>query len=238
MKNKEIFFTFDMDWASDEVLDFFLELLEKCDIKATIHVTHDCACLKKINRERIDLGVHPNFNQCLNGEKRTSVKEVLDNIFRIVPDAKCIRCHALTSSSIIGKFYDDYGIKYDLNTFLPVEPGNIITTYDSHLGNYKVIPFIFEDDIYLQSKSKPVEYFLSDEFYAPRVFNFHPIHLFLNTDSMKTYEMSRPYFFDYDKLRLMRNNTHFGIRDFFIELVEISQKRGWQSKFIKEGLFR
>ena len=52
-----------------------------------------------------------------------------------------------------------------------------------------------------------------------KVFNFHPIHLFLNTNSLDLYEKARPFFKDYKKLKSIRSND-FGIRDFFIELIE------------------
>lgn len=55
-----------MDWASDMVLRDFLDLVEMCDIKATIHVTHDTTILEDLlKNDNIDCGIHPNFNKAL-----------------------------------------------------------------------------------------------------------------------------------------------------------------------------
>lgn len=50
------------------------------------------------------------------------------------------------------------------------------------------------------------------------MFGLHPIHVFLNTDTLCRYEDARPYFYDYSALKTMRN-TGFGARDVLEELV-------------------
>ena len=45
-----LFITFDLDWASDEVLKFTLELVEKYNIKATFFVTHNTKVLEKAKK--------------------------------------------------------------------------------------------------------------------------------------------------------------------------------------------
>ena len=163
----------------------------------------------------------------------------MEKIVNIVPEAKCVRSHALTTSSIISKRYKDYGIVYDLNTYIPVQSGMRIFSYKSPVGDAEVLPFIFEDDLYLaEAEHRGVEFYLGDDFEAPRIFNFHPIHLYLNTDKMETYEKARPFFRDINQLKLMRNTENYGIRNFFIDLIEVARKDKWIVKKIIDGDWR
>lgn len=43
---KEIFLTFDMEWSSDEVLEYLYNMICELDICATVFVTHDTPLLK------------------------------------------------------------------------------------------------------------------------------------------------------------------------------------------------
>lgn len=51
------------------------------------------------------------------------------------------------------------------------------------------------------------------------MFGFHPIHVFLNTETLCRYEDARPYFDDYSALKSKRN-TGFGARNVLEQLVE------------------
>jgi len=67
----KIFLTFDLDWCSDEVLCYTLEIIEKYDIKATFFITHYTPLLEKIRKNsNIELGIHPNFNYLLSRDFR------------------------------------------------------------------------------------------------------------------------------------------------------------------------
>lgn len=235
--SKDIFLTFDMDWANDNVLEDFLTLIEGNDLTGTLNVTHQTDILKEGGR-RLELGIHPNYNRLLMGDSSDkNYLEVLKNAKEIVPDAITIRSHALSSSSIIVSRYKDFGIRYDLNTLIPAFKGLHIKPYKAPAdANVLVLPFIFEDDAYLlQEKQQTPDFFLSDEFEAPRIFNFHPIHLFLNTDQISTYEDARPYFGDFIMLKTCVNKDNFGIRDFFLKLVSAARANGWNFKRICEG---
>lgn len=238
MWNKTVFLTFDMDWAVDGVLEDFYELLKKYGLTGTIHVTHRTGMLEAFRRDGIlDLGIHPNYNPLLQpGGEGGSCIQVLEAIKEIVPEAVCIRSHALTNSGIIQREYEAIGIKYDLNTLIPAVEGMALYPFPSVVGDFKILPFIYEDDAYMKlEKKSPADFFLSDKFVAPRIFNFHPIHLYLNTDRDETYENARPYFKDVEKLAAMKNTNNYGTRDFFVELVTSAQNAGWQFQKIKDG---
>lgn len=235
--NETVYLTFDMDWAIDEVMEDFYSLLEKYGLVGTIHVTHETKMLERFRREEIlDLGIHPNYNAVLECRGGCTYVQVLKEIKEIVPEAVCVRSHALTNSSIIQREYSAIGIKYDLNTLIPAVEGMVLYPFDSVMADLKILPFIFEDDIYLNlRKKKPVDFFLSDKFIAPRIFNFHPIHLYLNTDRNETYEKARPYFKNIEKLSMLKNTENYGIRDYFIDLITCAQSANWQFQKIKDG---
>lgn len=234
--NSKIYLTFDMDWAIDEVLEDFYDLINYCGVVGTIHVTHNTGMLDEFRKDGIlDLGIHPNYNFLLQSQGGSYVR-VLESIKEIVPEAVCIRSHALTSSSIIQNEYEKYGIKYDLNTLIPAMEGMAVYPFDSVMADFKILPFIFEDDVYMQLKEKrPADFFLSNKFVAPRIFNFHPIHLYLNTDQRETYENARIFLKDSRTLVNMRNKRKYGTRDFFIDLVTAAKKAGWKFEKIKDG---
>lgn len=65
---KELYLTFDMDWAIDEVLADFYSLIKKLSVVGTIHVTHETNFLNLFRKDNIlDCGIHPNYNFCLGG---------------------------------------------------------------------------------------------------------------------------------------------------------------------------
>lgn len=235
--NNNIYLTFDMDWAIDEVLMDFYELIRSLGLVGTIHVTHNTKMLNIFREEDLlDLGVHPNYNFLLQYEGEHTYVQILQDIKKIVPEAVCLRSHALTNSSVIQHEYNALGIKYDLNTLIPAMEGMVIYPFDSAMADFKILPFIYEDDIYMNlKKKKTADFFLSDKFIAPRIFNFHPIHLYLNTDRRETYEKARPFFRDAGTLANMRNEKNYGTRDFFIDLVTCGKKSGWQFEKIRDG---
>jgi len=62
-----IYVTLDVDWASDEVLAFTLDCIDKNDLHATIFCTHDTQLIKRMRENpKIGLGIHPNFNKLGN----------------------------------------------------------------------------------------------------------------------------------------------------------------------------
>lgn len=135
MDNK-IFLTFDMDWASDEVLQDFYDLLCELDVCGTLNVTHNTRLLDLFRKEnRLELGIHPNYNMLLDGiEKGKSYEDVIDEIQAIVPEAVTVRAHALANSSKINMKYAQCGIKYNLDMFYPPQKDNRVTYFKNIWG--------------------------------------------------------------------------------------------------------
>ncbi len=235
--NNEIFLTFDMDWANDFVLRHFHNMIRELGICGTLFTTHITPVLNEIRTDSLlELGIHPNFNKLLENtdDKTANIQTKINDLLKIVPEAVSVRSHSLTQSSIISRCFAICGLKYELNHFFPVSNNTFINSYHDIWGMTQV-PFIFEDDIYLLSDKKySIEWFLGQSFHAPRVFNFHPIHLFLNTDSMERYENSKPFTNDYKKLKQYVNTEFYGIENIFKNLVMLAKKNKYQFKKISD----
>lgn len=231
-----IYLTFDMDWASDELLDHFYDLICQLKIRGTLNVTHNTGRLMQYRGEdRLELGIHPNFNKLLNTEEvHKDIQAIIHDILMVVPEAVTARSHSLVTSTYICKALSENGIKYESNIFYQPSEGIKIKPYKD-IYNMIRVPIIFEDDLYLSYTHRmPLDWYLSDAFYAPRVFNFHPIHLFLNTENMNRYHEAIIYLNDFKVLKKYQNRHSYGIYDMFIELIQKAKQKGYVFKMIKE----
>ncbi len=218
--NDKIFITLDLDWAIDELIDDTLNLLNQYDVKATWFITHKTDLLDVLQKnENFELGIHPNFNKILFNQDPidSSCTSIITKLIEIVGGASCVRSHHLTQSSSLLNIFSQLNLTYDCNTFIPAN-SNIILKPWKIWNNLIEVPHFWEDDISMMFSSKLTSQNLLSR-KGLKVFNFHPIHLFLNTNSLDLYEKARPFFNDYKKLKSIRSND-FGIRDFFIELIE------------------
>ena len=215
-----IFLTFDIDWCSDEVLEYTLKILDKYDVKTTFFITHYTKLLNKMfENKKIELGIHPNFNPLLNGDFRygKNIEEVIKYYMNIVPMAKSVRSHSMTQNSNILDLFKENGLMFDCNTFIPFNSGINLKAYKHWNGLVKV-PYFWEDDVHcIYGWEWDVEKFLN--YKGLKVFDFHPIHIFLNTENLRRYNKARPYLQNYKKLKEFVNAETYGTRDFLIDLI-------------------
>lgn len=188
-----IFLTFDIDWAHDDVLSDTIDLVEKADVAATWFVTHDTPVLKRLRENpKFELGIHPNFNFLLEGDRRNggNGREVIERMMAIVPEAKSVRSHSMTQSSILLELFVEVGLTHDVNHFVPHHAGIELKPWIVWNGLCKV-PYCWEDDVQCLFGREDK---MSDVMSLPgiKVFDFHPIHVFLNTESLERYELTRP----------------------------------------------
>ena len=94
--------TFDVDWASDEVFEYTLDLLEESGKAATIFVTHDTPILSRIRENPLwEIGLHPNFvlpAGALVGLDE-HVKNVLSEMKTWAPESVSLRSHGLVTAN-------------------------------------------------------------------------------------------------------------------------------------------
>lgn len=236
--DRKIYLTFDMDWANDNVLEWFYQFLEN-NIPYTLFVTHETKWIEQLRKDNhIELGIHPNFNRLLSGDNSDgNYLEVLKRLKDIVPEAKAYRSHSLTVNSVILQACAELGIKKDLNILVRPKVGDVIHPFVR--SGVQIVPFIWEDDLWLcDSEKLSVDFLLGDSFDIPRVFNFHPIHLYLNCESIDRYNAAKGYNREIDKLSQFRNQGEnvLGVREFFDELVETALKKGYEFDVISNCL--
>jgi hypothetical protein len=224
-----VYISLDMDWACDEVLEYAIDLVEESDIKATFFITHGTPLLSRLrNNSNIELGIHPNFNPLLDKDHGTSAYEILRDIHDIVPEAISVRSHALMTGSLLSDLFYKEGLRIESNTYYYAGRGNMIPppAYDP-CGILRVFHF-WEDDCHSAWIDKNVEHdwnvhrFLNLE--GVKIFDFHPIHLFLNTEKTQRYESCRAFHRKPSELIDHRNTNGCGTYTFFTDLVDTITK--------------
>ena len=221
--NEVAFLTFDIDWASDEVLNYTIDILEKNDVAATFFVTHDTLVLQRIRENpKFELGIHPNFNFLLNGsfEKGRNIHEVLKEILDIVPEAKSVRSHSMTQNSHILEAFKLFGLTHDANHFISAIAEIDLKPWLLWNGLVRC-PYFWEDDVhYTEKDDYSVDQLLSRN--GLKIFDFHPIHVFLNTEEAQRYEKSRAYHRNFAELNQYRFNG-YGTENILLEIIEGSK---------------
>lgn len=235
MKN-EIFLTFDFDWAPDFVIEDLLNILVKKKVKATFFITNYSNLLNTIrNYSLFDLGIHPNFNDILYAKTTDTFENRIDNLLKIIPEAVSIRSHSLTFSSIIENYYIKKGIRFSLNKYIPFDSGIKLKPYRTWTGIIEV-PFFWEDDIYCKMLENHYSHNINHIFKNDglKVFNFHPIHVYLNTEKIERYSQAKIYMKDEKKLKKFINDYNsFGIRNILLNVINFASDNNYEFKLIK-----
>ena len=218
-----IVFTSDIDWAPEEVILDTIKIFEKFNVKCTFFCTHKSNILDKCDRSLFELGIHPNFNFSLIDGKAIKAEEITDDILSIFPEAKGVRSHSLVSSSGLLDIFKKKGLIYESNQFLPYNWN--IKPYDCWSG-LKRMPYNWEDDTHFQY-GNDFDYDILKNYNSERfiILDFHPIHIFLNTDCQATYDNAKIHYHNHEKLLDYRNENKIGVRDFLLNTLKALEKR-------------
>lgn len=183
--------TFDIDWAPDWCIEQVSQMLIEKEIKATWFITHDSPAIRKLSKygDLFELGIHPNFQP--DSTQGRNPQEVMKNLMRFLPQAVSVRTHGLIQSSHLLKMMrEQFGIQFDVSILLYKTP-NIVphTIYTSKNSPIIRIPFFWEDDTEM-SVPNPLFSFSEKKYHLPglKIFNFHIIHLILNSFSLEGYQ--------------------------------------------------
>ena len=219
---KKIFLTFDIDWACDEVLSYTIDIIERYGIKATFFMTHKTPLLKRLlANPKIEIGIHPNFNFLLNGDFRygKNIRQVVAYYKKIYPQAQSVRSHSMTQSSKILDEFTRCGLRFDCNHFIPFTADIGLKPWIFWNRKLVKIPYFWEDDAHCLYgwKWDPWEYCRNKYL---KVFDFHPSHVYLNTEDMARYYRSRDILPHAAQLSKNVNRKNFGIGNFLIRLIE------------------
>ncbi len=223
--SQRIFLTFDIDWVCNAILEDAICLLEEAGVAATWFVTHQTPLLDRLrSNPNFELGLHPNFNNLLNGlvtkANSNSAAQILDELLEIVPEAKSVRSHSMTQSSRLYDLFAERGLTHECNTYISSTSQIILYPWKTWHGLTKVTHF-WEDD--LNALGVHVDTVaLAKQAVGLKVFDFHPIHLYLNTENINRYEQSRASHSDPSRLMTWRSQSRFGARTQLISLLSLS----------------
>jgi hypothetical protein len=210
--------SFDLDWAPDYVLEALFELLAPLELPVTFFCTHTSPAVRRLlSLPGSEAGLHPNLQDADDEEG------ALSSLGAIFPGATGIRVHRLYYHSGLLPLFHRQRLEYLSNDLMHLEAG-LAPHYD--WSGMIRLPIYWEDDVHA---------LLSPGDYSParlalgsagmKVMNFHPIHLFLNTDRFERYEGCRDGVADRAFVEPHRNRGA-GIRTLFEELTaEISKER-------------
>lgn len=226
------FVTIDIDWADDRVLNDTIGIVEKADIEATWFVTHSTELINRLRENpKFELGIHPNFNFLLDCDPRNGedIKKVIEKLLDIVPEAKSLRSHSLLTSTKLLQLMPQYGLTHESNIYMPPASCNDMRPF--RIWNEIVrVPHSFEDDLYLLASSdcddahgETISKHIANEFVKKsgfKVLDFHPIHVFLNTENLDRYERTRNIHRDYDEL-IKHRYAGDGVRTALETLLEL-----------------
>ena len=183
--DKRYALTFDIDWAPDYVILRCLELLDDARCKATFFATHSTPINQEIVNRGHNLGIHPNFLP--NSSQGSSVQEIISECLSYAPNAWCMRTHSLVQSSpllheIFSKFPQ---LKLDVSLFMHRSTFSHKVQWDFDGVTFDRLLYNWEDDAQFSSYNKDN---LPDLFFGElTVFDFHPIHVFLNSTDGSEY---------------------------------------------------
>lgn len=236
--------TFDVDWAPDFAIEYVVNELIERGIKSTWFVTHASPVVEKLKKDKdlFELGIHPNFLP--NSTQGKTIEEVMNKMLSILPGSKIVRTHAMFQSTYLYRLLTNrFGIEIDSSLLLPFMPNLLpIMVYFQHGGKSLTrIPIFWEDDIMMYYPDHDWKF--TDKRYHSeglKVYNFHPLHIWLNSCTMKNYEelkksnsLNR---ITKDQAEKFKNKKENGVKNFFHELckhVETKQKHSMKiSEFV------
>lgn len=211
--------SFDIDWAADFVISDLIDIIGSKAIKHTFFVTHTSPLLQKYKENPfVRYGLHPNFDRLLNGDDRNgkNAESVLNNLASCFPSCSVIRSHTLTNSSRLSVMFNRKGFLYESNLLFHNCDQPILPFRD--FSELCKVPITWEDDVWLINKDAyKAEEIIQKE--RLNVFNFHPIHIYLNTPTIEHYDESRECSQNQDELARRRHDG-FGVRSIFLSLIE------------------
>ena len=223
----EIVITIDIDWACDEFIQYVIDKLDEFDVRATIFATHKSDLLLSLDREKYELGIHPNFNNTLDHEGK------IRDLLNIYSDAQGIRSHSLFSSNKILKLAKEHKLKYESNTYLPYHES---LRPVERLRGFYTLPCYWVDNEHIREQRAFTETALKLTTPGLKIYVFHPIHIFANTTTDGFYlEMIKPHYHDYDWVA-RKVSKERGIRHMFFDLLNYIKKQNIETKLLRNLL--
>lgn len=221
-----IVLTSDIDWAPDEVIAYMLDLFEQYNVRYTLFATHETKEISIRNKNIFEIAIHPNFNPLLEGGGG-SIDKILDDILSIYPDAKGVRSHSMTQSSVILSKFVEKGLLYDATQLEPY--GKVSKPFVMWNGLIR-IPCNWADDLHSMYGFSFDDSRIEFKDNGLNVLIFHPIHVFLNTESPTRYIAAKKSYHEPKKLLEYRNKKMRGTKDLLVDLLQYIKVNKIQTK--------
>ena len=215
--------TFDVDWAPDFVIFDCLEILEEAGKKATFFTTHETRMNEEIIERGHNLGIHPNFLP--NSTHGSGVESVIKQCLSYAPDAWCMRTHGLVQSTpLLLEIFSRFSqLKLDASIFMHRSPFAHKCSWELEGISFERLLYNWEDDMEFSSyeTEKNRSLFVGEL----TVFDFHPIHVFLNSSDGNEYRRLKKETAGTPLNKLSENvlakfkNTEFGTRNKLLEIL-------------------
>lgn len=200
---KKYHLTFDVDWAPDSSIELVRLLLAESNVVATFFATHQTDILKDLMRDGHEVGLHPNFLD--DTTQGGNPIQVVSNLLDLFPEARVVRTHSLVQSSPL--LYEIFGafpqLKLDMSLLTHRFPHVGRFEWNHEEVSFDRINFNWEDDAAFFDKN-----FDWGAFYFPgdvNIYNFHPIHVHLNSIGLSNYEKLK------DRMRVPLNLVDDGL---------------------------
>lgn len=219
----EFCITIDVEWSPDELIDIVIDKLNSYKIKATFFATHP------VRIKGHEIALHPNY---LSFE---TYEETIAKLLGYFQNAKGVRGHRLMTDELLLSIYQKLGILYQ-SGYLMLGMKNIRPFFLEF--NVMEIPLFYMDRIHFDEPwfSKKGFSINSIDLKSPglKVFDFHPIHVFLNTEKSSRYETAKKYYHEPKLLESYRNKAKEGIGTYFDSLLESLSKNGHRTYTLTE----
>jgi len=228
--------TLDQDWAPDFLMKYAADILTKKNIKATWFITNDSPILKNLKENPLfEIGLHPNFYS--DSTQGSNFDLVLQNLKKLVPEAKSARTHSLLQSNHLLLQFQRYGLENDSSIILH-KTKKIIPHYSKFFKLYR-FPFFWEDDFEMAENS---DWNIEERTFQEeglKIFNFHPIHIYLNSKIVKKYEIIKNEFgllnLNENNIQQFINKDDSGTGTFFEQITDwLSNEQTYQIHELKK----
>jgi hypothetical protein len=139
-------------------------------------------------------------------------------------------------SSRLQSLFAARSLAFEVNQFIPSWSGITCRPYREITGMIRV-PYFWEDDVHVMAMERDLlppwnaDAMLDRE--GLKVFDFHPVHVFLNTERMARYEGCREVHRDPERLVQHRCPSQ-GTRTFLNDLIERGLARGFRFRRVAD----
>jgi len=200
--------TMDTDWAPEAVVHEAAQYIRSAGCKVTAF------CTGTYDVDVDELAIHPNFTEL------EDLNAPIEKLKALYPDAVGTRSHCLFYTERLRPLYSRHGLTYDSNAIQyqrrRIQP--------SLLGRDTLsLPVFFMDCFHLELAENRSDCFSTDwidwDDTGLKIFDFHPVHILLNSHSVAHYEEAKQDYHNPERLA-RRARDGAGVRSLLHDILE------------------